>query len=297
MNASSHRSRDKVCIVHLVRRCNGIDVFKNFVSAYKKHNAGVSHVLLLVFKGFDENEGVSEYRDCLVDMDYRELFVIDKGFDIGSYMKAFQAYREKFEYFCFLNSYSEPLREGWLELLFRHISLPGVGIVGTTGSWQSFTSACDFRAFTYARSFKSFLKPILRVILPIYSLRFLLFFPLFPNAHIRTNGFLIPTQILDHVVVHPVNNKIAAYRFENGRDSLTRQIQSMGLRPVLAGADGKAYEIADWPLSNTFRRAEQDNLLIADNQTEAYSEGDQNLKARYSYYAWGEDAYPDESML
>lgn len=297
MNTLPHGSMGKVCLVHLVRRCNGIDVFRNFISAYKKHNAGVSHVLLFVFKGFNENEDVSEYRDCLIDIECTEFFVTDEGFDISSYMKAFRAYREEFEYFCFLNSYSEPLREDWLELLFRHISLPGVGIVGATGSWQSLTSNCDFRAFTYARSFKAFLKPVLRVMLPIYSLRFLPFFPPFPNAHVRTNGFLISSKILNNVIVPPVNNKIGAYRFESGRDSLTRQIQNMGLRPVLAGTDGQAYEIADWPFSNTFRRAEQQNLVIADNQTNIYSEDDQNLKVRNSFYAWGDNAYPDDSIL
>jgi len=293
MNIISHDDKSKVCLIHLVRQCNGIDVFKAFVTAYKQHNAGVGHTLLLVLKGFDEDEGLSVYRDCINGIEYLEFFVDDQGFDIGSYMEAFQAYRGGFKYFCFLNSYSEPLCESWLELMFRHINLPGVGIVGATGSFQSLSSSAEFKTYTYARSFKLFRKLILRLILPIYCLRFRPFFPFFPNAHVRTNGFLVSTKVLDNVIVHTVKDKMGAYRFESGRNSLTRQIQKMGLRPLIADADGKSYEVSDWPFSNVFRRSEQENLLILDNQTRAYLEGDQNLKVRYSFYAWGKNSYPD----
>ncbi len=281
--------------MHLIRECNGVDVFKRFINAYKKHDPGIPHTLVLVLKGFDGYEIGSDYRKSLVDLEYKEIFVSDEGYDIGAYMEAYHAYRDNFDCFCFLNSYSEPLYENWLEILARHIRMSGVGIVGSTGSCQSLTSCCDYRAFTIARKFKPLAKLILRVILPIYRLRFVSLFPAYPNAHIRTNGFLLPTTILDRVNVPAIKNKMEAYRFESGRDSLTRQIENMGLRPVIVGANGKAYEIQDWPFSNIFRRSEQENLLIADNQTETYSRGDRSLKIRYSFYAWRENAYPDDS--
>jgi hypothetical protein len=38
---------------------------------------------------------------------------------------------------CFLNSFSEIQGDRWLLKIFSHITKPGVGLVGTTGSWSS----------------------------------------------------------------------------------------------------------------------------------------------------------------
>jgi hypothetical protein len=47
-----------------------------------------------------------------------------------------------------------------------------------------------------------------------------------------------------------------------------------------------------WHLSNTFRQSLQEDLLVSDNQTDAYASADTNGRARLSRLAWGEWARP-----
>ena len=58
-----------------------------------------------------------------------------------------------------------------------------------------------------------------------------------------------------------------AYRFECGKDGLTRQILRQGLDVLIVGRDGNAYRVEDWCRSNILFQGEQENLLVADNQT------------------------------
>jgi hypothetical protein len=66
----------------------------------------------------------------------------------------------------------------------------------------------------------------------------------------------------------------------------------MGLRPVLVGRDGRVYEMQEWDRSDTFRQSRQENLLIADNQTDAYDQASAAERAALAGHAWGELARP-----
>ena len=83
-----------------------------------------------------------------------------------------------------------------------------------------------------------------------------------------------------------------AYRFESGVNGMTRQIQRMGLRPLVVGKDGVAYEIEDWHKSFTYEQGEQQNLLITDNKTRVYQNGDDALRQKQSRSSWGPYAAP-----
>jgi hypothetical protein len=291
-------TRDNICLVHLVRGANEIGALEQFVTAYRRNEAGIKHDLLVLFKGFSDGDvGLEPHRSILSDLKYKELHLPDGGYDIGSYHAAFHAFHQDYQYFCFLNSFSEPLRAGWLESLFQNAARPGVGIVGATGSYQSLYSDHNYRNFLYARSVSSLKKPILRA--AFTCLRFMRFrsFPPFPNPHIRTNGFMLSSAVIEKVNVPIVQNKMDAYCFESGNESLTRQILRMGKKALVVDADGRGYDMDVWYKSNTFRRGRQENLLIADNQTRVYAEGDNTLKVRYSHHAWGHHAWPDLSVL
>ena len=82
-------------------------------------------------------------------------------------------------------------------------------------------------------------------------------------------------------------SKIDAYGLERCRRSVTHQIEAMGLRAVVVGRDSRAYECEQWPHSYTFWQGNQENLLVADNQTTAYQNADAELRAILSRYAWG----------
>jgi hypothetical protein len=111
-------------------------------------------------------------------------------------------------------------------------------------------------------------------------------FPRFPNAHIRSNGFMIDRKLL--LSISPeVNSKLDAYEFESGVNSLSSRITSLGLECLVVGADGRPYRSQEWRESSTFRSNNQRNLLIADNQTRAYDALPLRAKLRHELMTWG----------
>ena len=66
-----------------------------------------------------------------------------------------------------------------------------------------------------------------------------------------------------------VCRKQDAYLIEHGRQSITRQIQRMGLRTLVVDRDGTSYDHDKWYLSGTFWQRDQEGLLIDDNQTQS----------------------------
>src|SRR5204862_725971 len=89
-----------------------------------------------------------------------------------------------------------------------------------------------------------------------------------------------------------MRSKKEAYIFESGNQSMTSQILHMGLKVLVVGRDGRAYEKEVWPESRTFFHAEQQNLLVADNQTKDYEESKLFKRTVLSTIAWGGRARP-----
>jgi hypothetical protein len=280
----------ELCVAHLVRRANGIEAFRRFLESYRRHPAGVPHQLLLIFKGFRRAPQLAPYDALLEGSPHARTFVRDFGYDLAPYVKV--AREQPYEYFIFLNSFSRILAAGWLEMLYRHARLPGVGIVGATGSYQSFAS--DHQAFR--RAPRPDLPAYTRPLLPLYrSVRYLLTirgqFPDFPNRHVRTNAFMIARDVMNALRLETFLRKWDAYRFESSRHGMTQQIMAAGRRALVVGADGRAYEPPDWPNARTFWISRQENLLVSDNRTRAYEDGSAALREQLAFRAWRR--YPD----
>jgi hypothetical protein len=109
----------------------------------------------------------------------------------------------------------------------------------------------------------------------------------FPAAHVRTNAFCVPRAVMLRVDPGRQRDKVDAYRFESGRRSFTHQVARLGLRTLVAGRDGGLYEPRDWPRSLTFWQRDQEQLLVADNQTRAYDRGEPDVRAALAGLAWG----------
>jgi hypothetical protein len=75
---------------------------------------------------------------------------------------------------------------------------------------------------------------------------------------------------------------------ESGKRGFTNFLLKQGLKPLVAGADGKYYEQDQWYQSKTFRvPGGQSNLLVEDNQTKAYDMADPTMKKKMEIAAWG----------
>ncbi len=184
------------------------------------------------------------------------------GMDLDHYREA--ADRVVAERYCFLNTVSVILADGWLANLEKALVAPGVGMVGATGSYES----------------PNAVRPgPLRRLRPGHE-------P-FPNPHLRTNAFALERELLLSLDWPRGLSKLEAVALEGGKRSLTRQVRDRGLETLVVGRDGVGYPPERWMQSETFRSGEQENLLVADNRTRHFQEGGRLTRFGLSWLAWG----------
>ena len=309
------------CVVHLVRKANGLGALRGFADALRSHPPGIEHELVLAMKGFHSAEEAKPYLREVADLEPRTLFFSDRGFDLGVYFAT--AARLRRERYCFLNSNARPLVDGWLAMLNKALNRPGVGQVGATGA-----GASGHSWFTYSmglpsayrgllpplptarelllevelekqgkrrRSFAEMLHGRLKALLQMPEELF--DFGAFPTVHLRPNSFMITHAILRELRLFVVLNKMDTYTIESGRESLTRQLEKLGRATLVVDRDGAVHPPERWGLSRTFWQSNQEHLLIADNQTLYYAHGDDARRRLLSRFAWGEHADPAPARL
>jgi len=302
-----------LALVHLVRKAEGPEPFRAFLDSYRAVESGAGHDLVLLLKGFAREREADETAALAGGIEAQRIYVDDDGFDVGAYFTA--ADRLEHARLCFVNSFTTVRAPGWLAKLDAALSLPDAGIAGATGSWASHWSwlrynlglATPYRAAFPDRAWaqrqiQRLTPDTRRVFTPLWlrhllgTLRVMPYFAgrfgAFPAAHVRTNGFMLERGLMRSLERTPVRRKFDAFVVEGGHRSITSQIASLGLRPLLAGADGLAYDVPDWARSNVFWQREQENLLLEDNQTRTYRDADLELRTYFARFAWGVEAEP-----
>lgn len=253
-------------VVHLVRRRNGPAPLRRFVDSYRRHAAGAEHELILLYKGFGK-EVPADCAQALAGISHQRMLLPDRGFDLQPYFAAVSGFGH--EYFCFLNSFSRILAPGWLAKLRAPLASRTVGLVGVTGSCESLAALPVPKRWITQR-----------------------YFPPFPNPHVRTNAFMAAREVLERVTLRPMLFKFFALACESGKEGLTAQVGRLGLEALVVDRHGAVFTRDQWHLSNTFRQSLQEDLLVSDNQTDAYACADAAGRARLSRLAWGERARP-----
>lgn len=255
-----------IAVVHLVRERNGSAPLRGFLDSYRRQPAGAEHELILLYKGYGE-VAPAEHEQMLSGIPHRRMFLPDRGFDLQPYFAAVAEFG--YEYFCFLNSHSRILAPDWLAKLRAPLASRTVGLAGATGSCESLAA----------------LPPPMRWVTQRY-------FAPFPNHHLRTNAFMAARDVLSRVKLQPLLFKFFALAFESGKAGLTAQIDGLGLDARVVDRSGADHAREQWHLSNTFRQSMQEDLLVSDNQTEAYASTDAAGRAMLSRLAWGDQARP-----
>ena len=307
---------DAIRVVRLVRHGEPLPAFERFLDSYRRHDAGIAHRLVLLCKGFTTRSDLTPVLERLGGLPADCLEVPDDGYDLTAYRRA--AARLDGAIACFLNSHSVVLCPGWLEHLCAGLT-PAVGIVGATGSWYSAQSNAR-RLLGFPGAYSQLIpdrrwylaqserlgeqaadpaaierrpRPALRRLHTACTLvgHLVLFGP-FPARHIRTNAFVIRVDTLGRLRFPVLRTKLRAHQLESGRGSITAQLVAMGLETLVAGRDGHLYRPSEWADSDTLWQARQDNLLVADNQTERYRRADLELRTLLSKAAWGTEARP-----
>ncbi|MDE3749500.1 glycosyltransferase family protein [Methylobacterium radiotolerans] len=255
-------SEDVTAVVFLARGYeeDHLERFQRFIRSYGTFSAGQSNHLHVIFKGFRTALHERSGRALFKAIPHTAHLVDDAGFDLGAYAAVLSRLDEP--YVCFLNSNAEILSEHWLRKLISYLRDPAVGMVGATGSCESL----------------NYLDPD---------------FPRFPNPHLRTNAFALRTDDAQRFFGGiSIRDKIDAWRFESGPDSLTRRVFSAALTCLIVGRDGRGYGPSTWIGSETFRQGLQSNLLVGDNVTRAYLEMSPSERGRIVSKTWGRFVHP-----
>jgi hypothetical protein len=304
------------CLVHLVRAANGVDSLREFAAAVRAYPPGIEHELVLAMKGFASAREAKPYIEAVADLAPTIEFFPDVGLDLGLYFSA--AARLRRGRYCFVNSHTRPVVDGWLAKLDAALALPDVGMVGATGSWLSMHSWV-----MYSLGLPSFYRGVLppirearRLLLEIDfeqlrieerskldSLRTrakllaqlpeeLFAFDPFPTPHLRNTAFMVPHAVLCAMQLFVVRNKQDTYVLESGSLNVTRQVVQMGLRTLVVDRDGAVYEPAEWWRSGTLWQGDQELLLSVDNRTRSYAQGGIKRRRALAGLAWGRRADP-----
>jgi len=313
----------RIGVIYLCRFAEGERPVRAFVDSYRAHPAGADHDLHVIFKGFPGKSSLAAVRSLFGELPVHPLQLEDKGYDIGSYFAAARMVANR--QLIFFNTFTELLADDWLKKFDAALTLPGVGLVGATGSWQSPRSmyhASWRRALRWighpleyvrradvdrppiwdSRKVQDAPAPVAeteggnarnalaRLGRSLYLLvrfdRHLLPYAPYPNPHIRTNAFMIERDRFLALKSPAFDTKFDVYRFESGLVSLTRQIIAQGLRPVVLDRKGAVYDLPDWKASSTYWIDDQRNLIAADNRTRDYSGGTPLDRTRLQAHAW-----------
>lgn len=317
--ASAPASAEPPCVVHLVRKLNGIDSLREFAEAYRRHPPGLDCELVLAMKGFASPADAQPYLREVADLAAEPLYFRDRGLDLGVYFAA--AARLRRERYCFVNSHTRPRVDAWLAKLNAALDRSQVGMVGATGSWASVHSWITY-SMGLPSSYRGVLPPLglarrelqkidleqlglehrsrvarLRTRLRLLSQlpEELVDFRPFPTPHLRNTAFMVAHAVLAEMRLFVVRTKMDTYTLESGSLNVTRQVQEMGLRTLVVDCDGVSYEPRDWYRSGTLWQADQARLLSVDNRTRSYACGDIARRRVLAGLAWGLHAAPQAS--
>lgn len=302
----------KVAVIYLVWAPYGCSLVQRFVDSYKRFPGCHPHRLVVVFNGCMNNDQLAELKNPFSDLRYEECVLDTPMQDIPAYFKAASRLTE--DYMVILNSYSQLLCPQWLEFLLSAIELPDTGVAGATGSWASLYSRrrdelglkSEYSGLlrkhevvtrggaSFPRRLYRKIRSRLRGAMEIRTLS-RTFIP-FPSYHIRTNAFAIRREVFLKIKVNALRTKWDAWEFENGRNGFTVQLLEAGLQPRVVGKSGGVYRKEEWAISNTLWQQEQEELIVSDNQTGFYTDGDHEKRKFLSTWAWGAGARPSLSL-
>lgn len=260
-------STDPIALVYLARgaEADHLSRFAFFLRSYQRFSAGAEHSLFVIYKGFNSEEQLRAAHALFSVCNAISIHTTDAAFDIGAYAESLRQLRHR--RVCFLNTNSEILCDGWLGKLAINLNQPRVGIVSATGSFES---------------------------LELLDPRF----PRFPNVHLRSNAFMMrrehATEILQSF---DIADKKDAFFAESGPEGITRRIFAIGMTALVVGRNGRGYDPASWPISQTFRQGRQSNLLVHDNVTRSFEKMTWSEKKTMAQRSWGEYLQKDTMMV
>lgn len=290
-------------IVYLARGVGtGLSAAREFFTSYQAYPAGLAHELVVLAKGWVNADDRRELDVLAARHGGTIIDLPDNGYDWGAYTRAAQMLSH--EKLCFLNTHSRIQSNGWLAKLSSALDVRGVGAAGATGSWGTMCPTFKFIAPSVSDIAGS--RGLARASYSavhgycLFPLRWMMAsvrFPPFPNAHLRSNAFLMRRQLFLEFSARSKlpRSKFDAFALESGWRGLSRFIYAKGLRPVVVTANARVYESSEWDECGVFRCPGQPSLLISDNQTRAYDTAPAHVRRIMERSAWGRTFTPRQA--
>jgi hypothetical protein len=226
---------------------------RTFLNSYKKYQAGLSHTLYVIYKGF-KTESLRAQTQNSFDAPHVAINLNDENLDLGAYIEASRMVED--DYVFLLNTHSEIRDDNWLEKVIRPLADKKVGIVGCTGSFESLSALCPL-------------------------------FPPSPNPHLRSNGIALDRSMFVNMTLDDkITTKFDAWLIESGPNSLTRRIKSLNKRCIVVDVDGVVYEEDAWPWSGVFRHVFRQKALVIDNQIRDFESAKLLERLKMSFHTW-----------
>jgi hypothetical protein len=281
-----------VAVVYLSYVPMGTRYLNSFLNLYKQQESIISHRLFIVFNGYKNKQDIIPFLDIIKKLKIEASILYTRSkFDISAYF--FFAKKNSAEYLLFFNTYSQPLHHNWLSYYINAIQQPDIGAVGATGSWGNKFRDNQYRTFLKMRMLSLFsIKEIIKYRFNYYPTI---------QPHLRTNAFMVKRADFMNIKYHLFRpfifnllhlfkeSKLTTECFEHGINGFTRQLVKKNLRVVVIDKFGRIYDTAQWKDSNTFWNSNQENLLVADNQTLKYTNGSLIDRKNLHYLAFGEE--------
>ncbi|MFT4133762.1 hypothetical protein [Labrys sp. (in: a-proteobacteria)] len=246
----------RITVIFLWRKLNDPRYVCAFFRSLKAYPAGEEYDLVVAAKGYGSDEPIA-YANVLSSLpcsSFRTMRFPDEIPPTAVIREAAASCGT--EFVLPLTSWSRILAPNWLSrYLSAFDAITDCGIVGASGGYECLNDDTPF-----------------------------------PNVGIRSNAFMIRTEIFNSLDAGPQVTIFDGSNFEAGPNGMTKQIVAKGLRPVVVDRFGGRWLPEDWPKSQTFRLAEQEGLLIADNRTIQYTCGSKRKRDRLVKRCWGTDA-------
>jgi hypothetical protein len=249
-------SKEPVAVVYLARITDEVDIelVKKFAKSFIRYKVGVNYKLYIGYKDVKKSEYIRKIRYIFKELKINEIYLPPDGYDIQSYIRISKQISEN--KVIFFNTGTEMKTSNWLAKMLMNINKENF-IIGGSGSYETLTPLIQ--------------NP-----------------PLFPNPHIRTNGFLIERKIFLNLTRGiRIKSKEDTWQFENGRNSLSAKLFENNGQVCIVDKFGIGYNFNRWPVSNTFRSSNQRNILFSDKQTREYAYSQLQYKNLLYLNAWG----------
>lgn len=137
----TRHSTNRIGLVYLNRKSEGSEPVLRFLSSYKALDPGISHDLIVIYKGFANEEERAQAERLFDGLDHRHIDVDDALTDIDSYLATARQF-DDIDVFCFVNTFGEITCENWLSMLYEALTSDRVGIAGSTASYESLLNSC-----------------------------------------------------------------------------------------------------------------------------------------------------------